>query len=69
MCYLCSVNKREIKMENLEIDYYTEECTDMVAYVIKTWNEQGRMQIYVSPYVFSSVEDAYHAACIDISGK
>lgn len=54
-------------MENLEIDYLFNGY--LVAYIIKTWNQQGRQSSYSSPFVFENTEDAYHAACIEISGK
>lgn len=56
-------------MEDIEIDYKYAECTDLVAFVLKGWNEQGRMWSYFSPFVYENTEDAYHAACVEISGK
>lgn len=56
-------------MKILEIDYNFEGTTDMVAYVLKGRNEQGKFWSYVSPFVYKTTEDAYHAACIEISGK
>ena len=56
-------------MENIEIDYIVCEFTGGVAYVLKYWSGQKLSGKYISPYVFSSSNDAYHAACIEISGK
>lgn len=52
-----------------EIDYLFDGCTDLVAYSIKLYNEQGLQRSYISPFVFNSVDDAYHAACIELSGQ
>jgi len=51
------------KMKNLEIDYNFNECTDLVAYVLKGCNEQGKFCSYVSPFVYKTTEDAHYAAC------
>jgi len=56
-------------MENVEIDYKCDWCTDSVAFVLKGRNESGKFWSYTSPFVFINTEDAYHAACIEISGK
>ncbi len=53
----------------IEIDYKFCAFTDRVAFVIKTWNEQGRMISYSSPFMFADTEDAYLAACVELSGK
>ena len=56
-------------MKNVEIDYNFDGCTDLVAFVLKGCNERGKLWSYVSPFVFNNTDDAYHAACIEISGK
>jgi len=56
-------------MKNVEIDYNFDGCTDLVAFVLKGCNECGKFWSYVSPFVFNNTDDAYHAACIEISGK
>jgi hypothetical protein len=56
-------------IEEIAIDYNFDGCTDLVAFVLKGLNESGKFWSYISPYVFNNTEDAYHAACIEISGK
>lgn len=54
---------------NLEIDYKFCHFTDRVAFVIRAWSESGKLYSYTSPFVFSSCEDAYDAAIIELARK
>jgi uncharacterized membrane protein YjjB (DUF3815 family) len=56
-------------MTRTEIDYRVCEFTGAVAYVLKYWSGKKLGGKYISPFVFASVENAYHSACIEISGK
>ena len=51
-----------------EIDYLSDDCTGAVAYKIIYIGEYSR-NVYTSPFVFENTDDAYYAACIEISGK
>jgi hypothetical protein len=51
----------------IEIDYRFNEFTGGVAYVLLFWSDRVLSGKYISPYVFTSLDDAYHAACIEIA--
>lgn len=52
-----------------DINYLFEGCTGLVAFSITYTSEQGKSYNYTSPFVFENTDDAYHAACIELSGK
>ena len=57
-------------MKNVSIDYVFNGYDDTVAFKITYMNNNGVIDgVYTSPFIFSNVSDAYHAAVIELSGK
>lgn len=49
-----------------EIDYLFEDCTDLVAYVIK-WITPFHCRTYSSPFIYENIEDAFDGAIQDLA--